>query len=60
VAFFVQLNEKFGLKLKVEKLTSILAIIGGQVEYGAKEFIQYMVSLPEAITEWSPTNFYQR
>lgn len=43
---------------KIKDLSAVLAVVGGNVVFGDKEFSKLSPEIEKAIPEWSPVNFY--
>jgi len=43
---------------KIKDLSAVLAVVGGNVVFGDKEFAKLSPEIEKAIPEWSPVNFY--
>jgi len=45
---------------EIKGLSSVLTVVGGNVEYADAEYSDMMKPLPEAVPAWSPVNYYKR
>lgn len=43
---------------KIKDLSAVLAVVGGNVVFGDKEFAKLSPTIEKAIPDWSPVNFY--
>jgi predicted amidohydrolase YtcJ len=43
---------------EINRLKSVLTVVGGKVVYGGEEFAELSPELPEPIPAWSPVKYY--